>query len=151
MFKKTVGLILVFCLGLLFNIPLAKADERDEEIGALKSQVQGLLERIEKLEQEQGKVNELAAKEAEKPLLTKLAEALQPVYAKEGQLKLKGYVQGRYEWYQLDSSADTFKLKSAYIIPYGTIVPGWDFEVEIDAAATAGNGLPQRGKSARAK
>lgn len=77
-----------------------------------------LLKRIEKLEQEQ----------AVKKKLT-------------DQIKIKGYVQARYESDQTASSSDTFKIKSAYIIPYGTIVPGWDFEVEIDAADTSGKPL----------
>lgn len=76
-----------------------------------------LLKRIEKLEQEQAKA--------------KVA----------GAIKIKGYVQARYESDQTASSSDTFKVKSAYVVPYGTIVPGWDFEVEIDAADTAGKPL----------
>ncbi len=81
---------------------------------------------------------EIAREKKTEPLPAKLAEAIQPAFAKEGQLKFKGYVQGRYEWHQLDSSKDTFRLKAAYIVPYGTIVPGWDFEVEIDAADSSG-------------
>lgn len=131
--------VYVLVMASIFSyLPKGFALTADEEIQALKQQVQELMKRIEQLEQEQVKFKEAAKKEGEKPLLTKLAEAIQPGYAKEGQIKLKGYLQARYEWYQLDSTTDTFKLKSAYIIPYGTIVPGWDFEVEIDAADTTG-------------
>lgn len=141
MFKKVLSIGLILALVLAFNIPLVRAQERDEEISALKQQVQELLKRIEKLETEQTKVTEEVKKEAEKPLLAKIAESIQPGYAKEGQIKIKGYVQGRYERHQLESTKDTFKLKSAYIIPYGTVVPGWDFEVEIDAADNTGKPL----------
>lgn len=126
MLKKVLCTTLILAVALLLNTSMAKADERDEEIAALKAQVRELLKRIEKLEQQQVKMSEAVKQEVEKPLLAKLAEAIQPGYAKEGQIKLKGYVQARYEWYQLDSSTDTFKLKSAYIIPYGTVVPGWE-------------------------
>jgi phosphate-selective porin OprO and OprP len=73
--------------------------------------------------------------------IPKIAESVQPGFAKEGLLKFKGYVQTRYEAYQLDGTVDTFKLKSAYFVPYGTVLKGWDFEAEIDAADIAGKPL----------
>lgn len=70
--------------------------------------------------------------------VVKKAESFQPGNAKEGTLRFKGYAQGRYEWYDLGTKVDTFKLKSAYLTAYGTVVPGWDFEIEIDASDNLG-------------
>ncbi|MFH1258932.1 MAG: porin [Elusimicrobiota bacterium] len=70
--------------------------------------------------------------------VVKKAESLQPGNAKEGTLKFKGYVQGRYERFDLGTKADTFRLKSAYLTAYGTVVPAWDFEIEIDASDNTG-------------
>ena len=58
----------VFCAGLISafilmsNITFVKADERDDEIGALKTQVQELMQRIEKLEAGQANAKEEAIK-----------------------------------------------------------------------------------------
>lgn len=69
-----------------------------------------------------------------------VAKALLPK-SKDGAISLKGYVQGRYTIYEETGKSDGFSIKSAYIVPYGTITPGWDFEVEIDAADTTGKVL----------
>jgi len=50
------GLILAFIL--MFNITFVKADERDDEISVLKTQVQELMQRIEKLEAGQANAKE---------------------------------------------------------------------------------------------
>jgi phosphate-selective porin len=69
--------------------------------------------------------------------VAEVAKALLPG-SKEGAIKLKGYVQVRYTAYEENGKLDGFSLKSAYVVPYGTISPGWDFEVEMDAADVSG-------------
>lgn len=58
MFRKIFSAVLILLVVLMFNPSSARADERDEEIATLKTQVQGLLKRIEALEQEQAKTKQ---------------------------------------------------------------------------------------------
>ena len=55
--RQILVLVLIIVFGLGFNVPLSKANGKannnDEEIKALKSQVQQLLKRIEDLEKAQ--------------------------------------------------------------------------------------------------
>lgn len=83
--KKIFIEILVFVLVLVFNAPILRADERDEEIAVLKTQVQELSRRIEKLEADQAKVREesLEASQAVQAPRVDLANTL-------AKLKIKG-------------------------------------------------------------
>ena len=93
--KKIFSGILVFLLVTLFNAPILKADERDEQISVLKTQVEDLLKRIEKLEAGQAKAKEESLKAKEE--LAKIKETTQTVQAARvdlanalSKLKLKG-------------------------------------------------------------
>ena len=93
--KKIFSGILVFLLVTLFNAPILKADERDEQISVLKTQVEDLLKRIEKLEAGQAKAKEESLKAKEE--LAKIKETTQTVQAARvdlanplAKLKLKG-------------------------------------------------------------
>lgn len=93
--KKIFMEILVFVLVLVFNAPILKADERDEEIAVLKTQVQELSKRIEKLEVGQVKAKEESLKAKEE--VAKIKETTQVVQAQRvdlantlAKLKIKG-------------------------------------------------------------
>jgi len=93
--KKIFSGILVFLLVTLFNAPILKADIRDEQISVLKTQVEDLLKRIEKLEAGQAKAKEESLKAKEE--LAKIKETTQTVQAARvdlanalSKLKLKG-------------------------------------------------------------
>ena len=93
--EKIFSGILVFILVLAFNAPILKADERDEELTVLKTQVQELLNRIEKLEADQAKAKEESLKAKEE--VAKIKEASQAVQAPRvdlantlAKLKIKG-------------------------------------------------------------
>ena len=93
--KKIFVGILVFLLVTLFNAPILKADERDEQISALKTQVEDLLKRIEKLEAGQAKAKEESLKAKEE--VAKIKETTQTAQAARvdlanalSKLKLKG-------------------------------------------------------------
>ena len=93
--EKIFSGILVFILVLAFNAPILKADQRDEELTVLKTQVQELLNRIEKLEADQAKAKEESLKAKEE--VAKIKEASQAVQAPRvdlantlAKLKIKG-------------------------------------------------------------
>lgn len=93
--KKIFIEILVFVLILVFNTPILKADERDDEMAVLKTQVQELLKRIEKLETEQAKTKEESLKAKEE--VAKIKETAQGLQAPRvdlantlAKLKIKG-------------------------------------------------------------
>lgn len=65
MFKRVLSIVLIAGLALGFNITSVLADSRDEEISTLKTQVQELLKRIEKLETDQEKTKEEISKKVE--------------------------------------------------------------------------------------
>src|SRR3989338_9976395 len=93
--EKIFSGILVFILVLAFNAPILKADQRDEELTVLKTQVQELLNRIEKLEADQAKAKEESLKAKEE--VAKLKETSQSTQAARvdlanslAKLKIKG-------------------------------------------------------------
>lgn len=73
MFRKILSAVLVLLMILMFYPSFTQADERDEEIAVLKTQVQGLLKRIEALEQEQVRTKETLK---ERPQAVKKAESV---------------------------------------------------------------------------
>lgn len=93
--KKIFSGILVFILVLVFNTSILKADQRDEEITVLKTQVGELSKRIEKLEADQAKAKEESLKAKEE--VAKIKEVSQAVQAPRvdlanslAKLKIKG-------------------------------------------------------------
>lgn len=93
--KKIFMEILVFVLVLVFNAQILKADERDEEIAVLKTQVLELSKRIEKLEAGQAKAKEESLKAKEE--VAKIKETAQVAQAQRvdlantlARLKIKG-------------------------------------------------------------
>ncbi len=95
MFKRVLSACFIFGLVLIFNLPLVKADERDEEIAALKTQIQDLLKRIERLEADHTQTKQEAASAKEE--VTKLKETTQAAEAPRvdlanalSKLKMKG-------------------------------------------------------------
>ena len=86
--SKIISLLLIFLAVSIFSISYAKADERDEEITSLKQQVQGLLKRIEALEQGQAKTKETVVKQQE--AIDKKAEPSVVMDKLVSKLKLKG-------------------------------------------------------------
>lgn len=88
MLGKILNLILIPLLVLMFSTFPAWAQAPDEEIAALKAQVQQLLKRIEALEQEQAKTKEVVAKQQED-----VAKKVEPSVVMDkllSKLKLKG-------------------------------------------------------------
>jgi hypothetical protein len=86
--KNFLNTVLISLAVIIFISSSAKADERDEEIASLKDQVQGLLKRIEALEQGQAKAKEAAVKQEEAA-----AKKTEPSVVMEkliSKLKLKG-------------------------------------------------------------
>ncbi len=96
-----VVLAVLFFLGLI--APFSFADERDDEIGVLKGQVQELMKRIEKLETEQSQVKQEAVKAKEE--VAKIKETTTAAAASRvdlanalSKLKLKGrFAAGFYD------------------------------------------------------
>src|SRR3989338_5527377 len=84
----------VFCAGfisifvLVSNLTVVKADERDDEIGALKTQVQELMQRIEKLEAGQANAKEEITKVKE--TATTLQSSRVDLVKTLAKLKMKG-------------------------------------------------------------
>jgi uncharacterized protein YoxC len=88
MSKTITKLALILCIILAFSLSAVKADERDEEISALKVQVQELLKRIEKLEAEQAKAKEEITKQKEE--IARKVESRVDLANALSKLKLKG-------------------------------------------------------------
>jgi len=88
MLGKILNLILIPLLVLIFSTSSARAEAPDDEIAALKTQVQQLLKRIEALEQEQAKTKEAAAQQKEE--VAKKAEPSVTMANLASKLKLKG-------------------------------------------------------------
>ncbi len=75
MFKRGLSVCLISGLVLIFNAPLVRADERDEEIAVLKTQVKELSARLEKLEAAQAQTKQEAVSVKEE--VGKIKEASQ--------------------------------------------------------------------------
>lgn len=86
--RNVLIVVLISLAVLIFNLPSVYADERDEEIASLKEQVQGLLKRIENLEQEQSKEKEAITKHEE--AIAKKTEPSVVMDKLVSRLKLKG-------------------------------------------------------------
>ncbi|OGX16166.1 MAG: hypothetical protein A2166_06365 [Omnitrophica WOR_2 bacterium RBG_13_41_10] len=106
--RGILNLILVFLLVLMFSTSSARAQAPDEEIAVLKAQVQGLLKRIEALEQEQAKAKEMSVKQGEvKKAVPEEPAVVTSTMPVKG-IKLGGKLEIRYQ--DFEGEEGTFSL-----------------------------------------
>lgn len=125
------SLAIAVSIGIVFSsIPNVYADETSKLILKLLIK-KGIItqKEIDEIEAE------IAKEKEEKPPIAKIAEALVPGYAKQGKIKFKGYVQARYTYNE--EGNDTFRVPNAYLVAYGEVLPGWEYEVEANVAGSA--------------
>lgn len=104
---KKILIFFVAAVFMLLNFSYLQADTRDEEIQALKTQVQELLKRIEVLEQSQAKVKEETAKQIE---AVKKAEPTVLMDKASSKLKIKG--RAAFGFYNAENEAAAYSQGS---------------------------------------
>lgn len=100
-------------------------------------QIETMHKRIKKLEAEKSAKVETPKEMDEKAAAEE--ESKGPLYVKIGQgdLKISGYAQALYRYYELDSENDSFSLPRVRIKFDGDIIPELTYRIQIDAAASS--------------
>lgn len=153
MLKKILIPALILLPVLMLNLPVVKADERDEEIAILKVKVQELLGRIEKLEAEQSQSKaevvkakeQLKAPESLEGRVVKLEEDVKkmPKIANflNGDMKIGGYIQPRYTTGPSKKVNDAFTIQNAKLAISGHAVPEVVYKLEIGPHKSPGTSI----------